>query len=62
MVKNGLNTDAVRFLKRAETYQPERFEIKYKLAIIFADLDPEKSVSYFNDLLVLFHILFIECE
>ncbi len=51
MVKNGLNTDAVRFLKRAEAYQPDNFEIKYKLAIIFSDLDPEKSVSYFNDLL-----------
>ena len=51
MVKNGYNTEAVRFLKKAEQYEPEKFEIKYKLAIIYSDLDPMQSVKYFEPLL-----------
>ena len=51
MVKNGYNTEAVRFLKKAEQYEPENFEIKYKLAIIYSDLDPMQSVKYFEPLL-----------
>lgn len=51
MVKSGHNSDAVRFLKKAENYAPKNFEIKYKLAIIYSDLDPIKSVSYFENLL-----------
>lgn len=51
MVKTGLNTDAVRFLKRAEKYSPDDFNIRYKLAIILSDSDPEKSVEYLEKLL-----------
>ena len=51
MVKNGLNSDAVRYLKKAENYDNENFMIKYKLAIVYSDLDPELSVSYFDSLL-----------
>lgn len=51
MVKNGYNSEAVRFLKKAELYEPENFEIKYKLAIIYSDLDPIQSVEYFEPLL-----------
>lgn len=51
MVKSGLNSDAIRYLKRAEKYSPKNFEIRYKLAIILADSDPEKSVEYFEPLL-----------
>ncbi|MBE7703586.1 MAG: hypothetical protein E7Z89_06000 [Cyanobacteria bacterium SIG28] len=51
MVKSGLNTEAVRFLKKAEEYDKEDFNIRYKMAIILSDLDPEKSVDYFEPLL-----------
>lgn len=51
MVNSGHNSDAVRFLKFAENYDSDNFEIKYKLAIIYSDLDPEKSVKYFENLL-----------
>lgn len=51
MVKNGYNSDAVRFLLKAEKYEPENFIIKYKLAIIYADYDPVVSVQYFEPLL-----------
>lgn len=51
MVKSGLNSDAVRFLKRAEKQDSKNFDIKYKLAIVYSDLDPIKSVNYFEELL-----------
>ena len=51
MVKSDLNSEAVRFLKKAENYDNENFIIKYKLAIILSDSDPEKSVEYFEPLL-----------
>lgn len=51
MVKSGYNTDAVRFLKKAEKYRPDDFEISYKLAIIYSDLEPELSVKYFEKLI-----------
>lgn len=51
MVKTGLNTDAVRYLKKAETYAPDNLKIKYKLAIVLSDLDPEKSVELLEFLL-----------
>ena len=51
MVKSNLNSEAVRFLKKAEVYEPDNFIIKYKLAIVLADSDPEKSVEYFEPLL-----------
>jgi tetratricopeptide (TPR) repeat protein len=51
MVKSGLNTDAVRFLKKAEKYAPEDLKIKYKLAIVLSDSDPERAVEYLEPLL-----------
>ena len=51
LVKQGYDHDAVRFLKKAEFYAPDDFHIKYKLAIIYADLDPIMSVEYFEPLL-----------
>ena len=51
MVKNGLNSDAVRFLAKAEKLAPKNFLIRYKLAIIYSDLDAEKSVKYFERLM-----------
>ena len=51
MVKSGYNSEAVRFLKKAEKYEPDNFNIKYKLAIIYSDLDPVQSVKYFEPLL-----------
>lgn len=51
MVRNGFNSDAIRFLKKAEAYSPDNFKIRYKLAIVLSDSDPEKSVEYFEQLL-----------
>ena len=51
MVKMGYNSDAVRYLKKAESYAPENNVVKYKLAIVYSDLDPEKSVEYLEELL-----------
>lgn len=50
MVKAGRNSEAVRFLKKAEEYMPDDYDVRYKLAIVLSDLDPEKSVSYFEKL------------
>lgn len=51
MVKSGYNSDAVRFLKKAEKYEPDNNKIKYKLAIVYSDLNPIESVKYFEPLL-----------
>jgi len=51
IVKNGRNSDAVRFLKKAQKYDPENNLIKYKLAIIYSDLNPIKAVKLFEDLM-----------
>ena len=51
MVKTGLNSEAIRYLKKAEEYNSEDNRIKYKLAIVLSDLDPEKSVEYLEQLL-----------
>lgn len=51
MVKTGLNSDAIRFLRKAETYAPEDFKIRYKMAIVLSDSDPEKAVEYIEPLL-----------
>ncbi len=51
MVKTGLNSDAVRFLNKAEKYDPQNYNIRYKLAIVLSDSDPEKSVEYLDELL-----------
>lgn len=51
IVKNGMNSDAVRFLKKAENYAPNDYNIRYKLAIILSDLNPEEAVKYIEKLL-----------
>lgn len=51
LVKTGMNSDAVRFLKKAEKFEPDDYKIRYKLAIVLSDLDPEASVSYLESLL-----------
>ncbi len=51
MVKSGLNSDAIRFLKKAESYDSQNYTIRYKLAIVLSDSDPEKSVEYLDELL-----------
>ena len=51
VVQQGYNSDAVSFLKKAQIYAPNDFHIKYKLAVIYSDLDPVKSVEYFDPLL-----------
>lgn len=50
IVRRGYNSDAVKYLHKAETIAPDDFDIKYKIAIIYADLDPQKSVKYFAEL------------
>lgn len=51
MVKSGLNSEAVRFLGKARHFNPDSFIIKYKLAIVLSESDPEKSIDFFEDLL-----------
>ncbi len=51
LVKTGFNQDAIRFLKKAEKYNPTNYDIRYKLAIILSDTDPEKSIEYIEQLL-----------
>ena len=51
MVKSGYNSDAIRFLKKAEKYSPDNTSIKYKLAIVLTDSDPEKAITYLEELL-----------
>lgn len=51
MVRSGLNSDALRYLKKAEKYAPTDFKIRYKLAIVLSDLNPEISIEYFEKLM-----------
>lgn len=51
MVNSGLNSDAIRFLKKAENYEPDNHEIRYKLAIVLSDLSPEDALKYLDPLL-----------
>ena len=51
IVKNGYNSDAVRFLKKALKYDPDNLKIQYRLAIVYADLDPIVSIEYFEPLI-----------
>ena len=51
MVQSGLNTEALRYLKKAEKIVPDNMNIKYKLAIILSDLAPEESIEYIEKLL-----------
>ena len=51
MVKNNMNSEAERFLRKAEKYTPDDFSIKYKIAIVLSDYDPEKAIKYLEELL-----------
>ena len=51
LIKNGYNSDAARFLKKALQYEPNNLTIQYRLAIVYADLDPIVSVQYFEPLI-----------
>lgn len=51
IVKNGYNKDAVRFLNKALEHDPDNDIIKYRLAIIYSDLDPVQSVELFEHLM-----------
>lgn len=51
ILKNGYNSDAVRFLKKALNYDPNNLKIQYRLAIVYADLDPITSIQYFEPLI-----------
>ena len=51
LVKNGYNSDAARFLTKALKYEPNNLKIQYRLAIVYADLDPITSIKYFEPLL-----------
>ena len=51
LIKNGYNSDAARFLKKALKYDPNNLKIQYRLAIVYADLDPVTSIEYFEPLI-----------
>ncbi len=51
IVKEGYNTDAAKFLTKALNLKPQDNSIRYKLAVIYADLDASQSVKYFEPLL-----------
>lgn len=51
LVENGYNSDAARFLKKALKYRPDDLKIQYRLAIVYADLDPIVSIEYFEPLI-----------
>lgn len=50
--KGGSSSDAVRFLKKALNYDPDNLKIQYRLALIYADLDPVLAVDYFENLML----------
>lgn len=51
IVKNGYNSDAVRFLKKALKYDPDNLKIQYRLAVVYADLNPITALDYFEPLI-----------
>ena len=51
IVKMGYNSEAVRYLKKAEKLSPNNLRIQYKLGIVLSDLDPEAAIKYFEPLL-----------
>ncbi len=51
IVKQGYNSDAAKYLNKALKYAPDDYLIRYKLAIIYSDSDPLKSVEFFEPLL-----------
>lgn len=51
IVKNGYNSDAIRFLKKALNYDPKNLNIQYRLAIVYSDLDPLIAIEYYEPLI-----------
>jgi tetratricopeptide (TPR) repeat protein len=51
MVKNSMNSEAIRYLRKAEKYAPENFELRYKIALVLSDSDPEEAAKYLETLL-----------
>ena len=51
ILKNGYNTDAARFLKKALLLDPNNYKIQYRLAIVYSDLDPIVSLDYFEQVM-----------
>lgn len=51
IVNAGYNSEAVRLLKKVEKKSPTDLNIKYKLAVILSDLNPEESILYLEYLL-----------
>lgn len=49
--KGGSSSDAARFLKKALEYDPDNLNIQYRLALIYADLDPILAIDYFEKLI-----------
>ena len=49
--KGGSSSDAARFLKKALKYDPDNLNIKYRLALIYADLDPILAIDFFEELM-----------
>ena len=50
IIQNGYNTDSIRFLNKALQRSPKDTNIQYRLAIVYSDLDPIKSIKYFDAL------------
>lgn len=50
--KGGSSSDAARFLNKALKYDPDNLQIQYRLALIYADLDPLLAIDYFENLLL----------
>ena len=49
--KGASSTDAARFLNKALKYDPDNLQIQYRLALIYADLDPILAIDYFEKLM-----------
>ena len=49
--KGGSLSDAARFLTKALKYDPDNLKIQYRLALIYADLDPLLAIDYFEKLI-----------
>lgn len=51
MVAAGKNSEAIRYLEKAKQHDKDNFLVRYKLAVILSDFDPEKAVETLESLL-----------
>lgn len=51
LVENNYPKEAIEYLKKARKIKPNDFITEYKLAILYSDLDPLKSLEYFEQLI-----------